>query len=284
MSLPPGAGLPVMTHTLDVPGAHLYYERRGSGPLLLLIGSPMDSTGFTGLADAMADRYTVVTYDPRGIGYSTREDTSSEVTPEQQADDVRRLLAELGRGPARLFGSSGGAVVGLALVTAHPEEVTTLVAHEPPVIELLPDRDQVRAQMQDIYDTYRAEGAEQAMAKFMVHAGLDQGPGQAGRSPSWNPAPEQLARMRAATEAFLASMIRATTRFQPDLGALRAAPARIVIGVGATSAGQLANRSAVALAGQLGLPAVEFPGDHGGFVGQPEPFARALSRVLTEAT
>src|SRR5690349_7141572 len=117
---------------LDVPGARLYYERQGDGPLLLLIGSPMDSTGFAGLAQALASRYTVVTYDPRGIGHSTREDTTQDITPEQQADDVHRLLSALDGGPAGVFGSSGGAVVGLALVTAHPADVRTLVAHEPP--------------------------------------------------------------------------------------------------------------------------------------------------------
>ena len=152
-----------MTH-LDVPGARLFYERRGAGPLLLMLGSPMDSSGFAGLARALADRYTVVTYDPRGIGKSTREDATQDVTPEQQADDVHRLLSALGGEPAHVFGSSGGAVVGLALVTAHRGQVRTLVAHEPPVIELLPDREQVRAQIQDIYDIYRADGADQAMS------------------------------------------------------------------------------------------------------------------------
>jgi pimeloyl-ACP methyl ester carboxylesterase len=144
-----------LTHTLDVPGARLYYERRGSGPLLLVIGSPMDSTGFAPLAAALADRYTVVTYDPRGSGHSTRDDATADVTPEQQADDVHRLLSEVGGGPADVFGSSGGASVGLALVTAHSGEVRTLVAHEPPVIDLLPDREQVRAQIQDVYDRDR---------------------------------------------------------------------------------------------------------------------------------
>jgi pimeloyl-ACP methyl ester carboxylesterase len=49
--------------------------------MLLLIGSPMDSTGFSVLAGALADRYTVVTYDPRGIGNSSREDATEDVTP-----------------------------------------------------------------------------------------------------------------------------------------------------------------------------------------------------------
>ena len=273
-----------VTRTLDVPGARLYYERRGTGPLLLLIGSPMDSTGFAGLASALADDYTVVTYDPRGIGNSSRQDLGRDVTPEQQADDVHRLLAALGREPAYVFGSSGGAVVGLALVTAHLGQVRTLVAHEPPVVELLPDSAQVRAQIQDIYDTYRADGADKAMQKFMAHAGLGAAPGQKAEAPLWEPSPEQMARMRATTEVFLAHLIRPTTRYRPDIEALRTAPTRIVVAVGATSKGQLANRGARALADELGTPAVEFPGDHGGFVALPQQCGRVLDQVLTQTT
>jgi clorobiocin biosynthesis protein CloN7 len=270
-------------HTLEVPGARLYYERRGNGPLLLLIGSPMDSTGFAGLASALAGGYAVVTYDPRGIGNSNRENATDDVTPDQQADDVHRLLTALGGDPAHVFGSSGGAVVGLALVTAHPGHVRTLVAHEPPVIELLDDRAEVRAQIDDIYDTYLAEGAEKAMGKFMLHAGLG-GSGQQTGAPRWEPPPEQAARMRATTGQFLAHLLRPTTSFRPDIAALRAAPTRIVVADGAASKGQLASRCAGALAGQLGTAVVEFPGDHGGFAALPEQFGRQLDQVLTETT
>jgi pimeloyl-ACP methyl ester carboxylesterase len=220
----PGSSL--TAHALEVPGACLYCERRGSGPLLLLllIRSPMDSTGFAGLADALAGRYTVVTCDPRGIGNSSREDSDQDVTPEQQADDVHRLLSVLG-GPADVFGSSGGAVVGLALVTAHPGQVRTLVAHEPPVIDVLPDREQVRAHVRDIYDTYQAEWADKAMGKFMAHAGLAGPAGHDENAPRWQPSPEQNAWMRAATDVFLAHLIRPTTGYRPDIAALRAAPA-----------------------------------------------------------
>jgi clorobiocin biosynthesis protein CloN7 len=268
--------------TLDVPGARLYYERRGTGPLLLLIGSPMDSTGFATLAGALAGQYTVVTYDPRGLGGSSRDDTG-DVTPEQQAGDVHHLVSALGGGPADVFGSSGGAVVGLALVTAYPGQVRTLVAHEPPVVELLPDSAQVQAQIQDIYDTYRADGADKAMQKFLAHAGLMPGPGQQPGAPRWQPSPQQVARMRGSTDHFLANLLRPTTRYRPDIAALRAAPARIVVAAGATSKGQLANRSGVALASQLGMPVAEFPGDHGGFLAEPEQFGRELARVLSEA-
>lgn len=282
------------THGLDVPGARLYYERRGSGPLLLLIGSPMDSTGFAGLADALAGEYTVVTYDPRGIGNSTRENTTEDVTPEQQADDVHRLLSTLGGGPVDVFGSSGGAVVGLALVTAHPERVSTLVAHEPPVVELLPDREEVRAQVDDIYDTYRADGAGKAMLKFMRHVGVggdphpgaDAGSGVEPEAPSWEPpspqrmSPEELARMDATNEMFFGHLIRPTTRYRPDIEALLAASTRVVVAGGASSKGQLAQRSAAALADRLGTPLVDFPGDHGGFLAGPEEFGRMLHEML----
>lgn len=271
-----------VTQTLDVPGARLYYERQGRGPLLLMIGSPMDSTGFAPLAAALADRYTVVTYDPRGLGHSTRDDTAADVTPEQQADDVHRLLSQLGGGPADVFGSSGGASVGLALVTAHPGEVRVLVAHEPPVIDLLPDREQVRAQIQDVHDTYLTDGPDKAMQKFLAHAGIGGPAGQEAGQPRRQPPAEQMARMRASTEVFLAHVIRQTTDFRPDIGALLAAPARIVVAAGATSKGQLANRCALALAERLGASAVEFPGNHGGFIAFPDEFGSLLHRVLTE--
>jgi clorobiocin biosynthesis protein CloN7 len=273
-----------VAHTVDVPGARLYYERQGTGPLLALIGSPMDSTGFSGLAGALAGRYTVVTYDPRGIGNSSRQDATEDITPEQQADDVHRLLSGLGGEPAHVFGSSGGAVVGLALVTAHPDQVRTLVAHEPPVVELLPDAAHLRAQIQDIYDTYRADGADKAMGKFMAHAGLGEEPGQQADAPRWEPSPEQMARMRAATDVFLAHLIRPTTRYRPDIDALQAAATRIVVAAGATSKGQLANRSAMALADRLGTPLIEFPGDHGGFMALPEQCGRVLDQVLTQTS
>ncbi|HEY1323338.1 MAG TPA: alpha/beta hydrolase [Streptosporangiaceae bacterium] len=269
-------------HALDVPGARLYYERRGSGPLLLMIGSPMDSTGFAGLASALAGDYTVVTYDPRYTGNSSREDTGQDVTPGQQADDVHRLLSALGGGPAAVFGSSGGAIVGLALVTAHPGQVRALVAHEPPVVELLPDSAQVHAQIDDIYATYHADGADKAMQKFFVHAGLTGAMEREADAPRWQPSAEQMARIRATNETFLEHLLRPTTNYQPDIEALRAAPTRIVVAAGATSKGQLPNRTAEALAGRLGTTVVDFPGDHVGFMVYKEQFGRLLHQVLSE--
>jgi pimeloyl-ACP methyl ester carboxylesterase len=264
--------------TLDIPGARLYYETHGEGPLLLLIGSPMDSTGFAPLVPAMADEYTVVTYDPRGIGNSTREDDDADITPEVQADDVHRLITTLGGGPVDYFGSSGGAVVGLALIQAHPHDIRTFVGHEPPVIEMLPDKEKQHAAIAEIYDTYRTAGHQAAMMMFMQHIGVL----AEGEAPQWQPTPEQLARMDDTNSVFFGHLIRQTTSLRPDLAALHAAPTRIVVGVGETSKGQLAHRTGVAFAEAFGVEPIEFPGDHGGFMSHSEPFSRVLKQVLAD--
>jgi len=146
------------TYTLDAPGAVLHYDvrspsRASTEPVLLIIGSPMGADGFTTLAGHFADR-TVVTYDPRSSGRSKRTDGASETTPDEHADDLHRLISALDAGPVDIFASSGGAVNGLALVAKHPEQVRTLVAHEPPASQELPDREAVLAACADIRETY----------------------------------------------------------------------------------------------------------------------------------
>src|SRR5258707_7122339 len=150
------------TYTLDAPGAVLHYDvrspsRASTEPVLLIIGSPMGADGFTTLAGHFTDR-TVVTYDPRSSGRSKRTDGASETTPEEHADDLHRLIQALGAGPVDLFASSGGAVNALALVARHPEQVRTLVAHEPPILLVLPDREAALAAARDIHETYMRSG------------------------------------------------------------------------------------------------------------------------------
>lgn len=150
------------THTLDVPGAHLVYDIRDAdtetgAPALLMIGLPMDAGGFPTLASHFTDRM-VVTYDPRGIGRSQRTDGARESTPDQHADDLHRLIAALDVGPVDIFASSGGAVNGLALAARHPEQLHTLVAHEPATVQVLPDREQALAAVADLRQTYARQG------------------------------------------------------------------------------------------------------------------------------
>src|ERR671922_395823 len=159
------------THTLDAPGATLTYDVRrndaSTEPVLLLIGSPMGAAGFATLSQHFADR-TVVTYDPRGVERSVKADPASPVTPDVHADDLHRLIQAIGGGPVDLFANSGGAVNALALVARHPEDVRTLVAHEPPAAQVIPDREQALAAARAIHDTYQRRGWGAGMAHFFA--------------------------------------------------------------------------------------------------------------------
>ncbi|MEU4259191.1 alpha/beta hydrolase [Streptomyces fradiae] len=266
------------SRTLTVPGARLYYEVRGAGPLLLVMGAPMAAQEFAPLADALASDHTVVTHDPRGISGSILDDPEQDSTPELRADDVAALLDALGAESADVFGSSGGAVTGLALVARHPGRVRTLVAHEPPLLELLPDVAEQRAATDDIIETFHREGVGAAWVKFMANAGFDVGGGADGAPtpPPGEPSEQDLAD----SARFFAHELRGTVRYVPDIPALTGGPTRVVVGVGAASAGLLTYPTSMALAELLGTTPVEFPGDHGGFLGQPEEFAGTLRRVL----
>src|SRR6266700_4660434 len=211
--------------TLRVPGASLYYEVAGTGPVLMLIGLPVDHTEFAKVVPLLADRYTVVTYDPRGFSQSTIENPDQDSTPDLVADDVHRVLAAVTSEPAYLLGSSGGAVTGLELITRHPEQLRVVVAHEPPLLELLPDAEQLRAKTEDIYDTFRREGQGPAWLKFAALIDPDFDPAEmlAMQGP---PTPEMIAN----GERMLAHQLRPTSLHRPDLAALRAVSDRIVVG------------------------------------------------------
>jgi pimeloyl-ACP methyl ester carboxylesterase len=274
----------VATHTLDVPGASIYYELRGSGPLLALIGAPMGSSGFTALADLMASDHTVLTYDPRGSEHSTVADRKEATTPELLAEDVHRLLASVSGEPAAVLGSSGGAITGLALVTAHPDQVSILIAHEPPVLTLMSNAAEEAAVVQRIYQTYLRAGSDAAMRQFLLSIGVlgEEGSRHFAALPEPEPVPAPEVPQND-NDFFYANQIRATTGFRPDVAALKAASTKIVVAVGATSAGQLAHRTGLAMAEHLGVPATEFPGDHGGFAGEAVAFADQLRVVLGAA-
>jgi clorobiocin/coumermycin A biosynthesis protein CloN7/CouN7 len=265
------------SHTLEVPGARLYYEVQGAGPPCMLIGHPMGASGFAALAPALAEAYTVVTYDPRGFGRSTIDDPDQDGEPDLLADDVRRVLeAAVGTVPAHVFGSSGGAVTGLALVARSPGHVRTLVAHEAPLALLLPDADQAQAGFHEIYETYRERGIGAAWEAFGSFTGLSMGPQEPPADPQ-PPSAEEIATSR----RFFEHGLFPIALYQPDFAALAAAPTRLVVAGGIASRGEFPQRTAVALAERLGTALVEFPGGHAGFVTEPTQFAAVLTGVLT---
>ncbi len=283
------------THTLDAPGAVLHYDVRSNHasarPVLLLIGSPMAAAGFVTLAGHFDDR-TVVTYDPRGAERSKRTDDATKTTTEEHADDLHRLITALGTGPVDIFGSSGGAVNGLALVARHPEQVRTLVAHEPPSVQELPDREQALAGCDAIHETYLRDGFGPAMARFIAFVSHD-GPFPEGFADQPGPDPASFGFPTeddgSRNDPLLGLNMPSTPAYRHDFDALRAAPTRIVIGVGEESATNVAGRAGTAVAERLGTPPVMFPGGHDGFLGgeyggmgKPDAFAATLRKVLDD--
>jgi len=283
------------THTLSTDGADIVYDVHGplptadGRPPLVMIGQPMDASGFLRLASHLPDR-TVVTYDPRGLGRSTRSDGRSDSTPAVQAEDVHAVIEALGAGPVELFGSSGGAVTALALVAAHPGDVTTLVAHEPPMIPVLPDAEAAERGRDAITAAYNAKGMGAGMATFM---GFSSWQGEFTDAYFARPAPDPAA-FGMPTEddgkrddPLLSERSWPVSGFRPDIEALTAASTRVVIAVGEETGDALTGRTSLAMAALLGQQATVFPSHHGGFLGpefgyagKPEEFAEKLREVL----
>ncbi|TQC48392.1 alpha/beta hydrolase [Rhodococcus sp. WS4] len=266
------------TGTLQVPGASLYYEVRGAGPLVVLVGAPMDADSFAAAADLLSTDYTVVTTDPRGIHRSPVDDRDRDSTPEMRADDLARILTHVDAGPASVFGSSGGAVSALALVQTHPELVHTVVAHEPPLDELLDDRDELRVKTDDIIDAHLSGDVVGAWRKFLALANIHL-PEEVFQQMF---AGERDAQTEADEYFQHAHMLRPTTRWCPDVAALCSVPTRVLVGLGEESAGQLCDRTSRALAAELGIEPTLFPGGHIGFAEDPASFAPRLRAVLRE--
>jgi pimeloyl-ACP methyl ester carboxylesterase len=284
------------TETLDAPGATLTYDVRdarseSSEPVLLMIGSPLSAAGFATLAGHFPDR-RVVTYDPRGVRRSPRADGATAATPEEHAEDLHLLISKLDTGPVDIFATSGGAVNALALVARHPDQVRTLVAHEPPLATVVPDREEALAATDDIHATYERDGRGAAMTKFIAFTSL-KGPIPAD-FPDQAPDPADFGLPTeddgSRDDPLLGPHMLYATHYEPDFDSLRGASTRIVVAAGAQSEATFPHRAALAVADALGTKAAIFPSHHTGFTGgefglhgEPDAFAATLRRVLADA-
>jgi pimeloyl-ACP methyl ester carboxylesterase len=282
---------------LEAADADIAYDVHGplptadGRPPLVMIGQPMDASGFGTLASHFPDR-TVVTYDPRGLGRSVRRDDRVDNSPTVQANDVHAVIEALAAGPVEMFASSGGAVAALALVAAYPDDVVTLVAHEPPLITVLPDAEAAKRARAGVRDVYEAKGSGAGMAAFIAMTSWQ---GEFTNEYFAQPPADPVAFGMTSEDdgsrddPLLSDRSWAVSNYRPDVDALAAAPTRIVIAVGEESEGTFTGRTAVATAELLGQQATVFPSHHGGFLGgefgyagQPEPFARKLRDVLDD--
>ncbi len=294
------------THTLQVPGASLAWDVRrndqSTTPILLMVGYPMGAAGFATQAGHFTDR-TVVTYDPRGIERSTIDasDGSAGGGPgpspvEQNVSDLHAVIeaidAEFDGRPIEVFASSGGAVTALALVAAHPDDVATVVAHEPPLLAVLEDREAAEAAWLAVHKTYMSRGGGAGMAHFIamtMHEGPfpDDWASKPGPDPAMFGMPDADDGSR--DDPLLSQDDTGVGHHRLDVGAIAAAPTRVVIAAGEETGTTLTARTSAGVADRLGTELVMFPSDHGGFLGgeygqtgKPDQFAARLRKVLDE--
>jgi pimeloyl-ACP methyl ester carboxylesterase len=272
----------VEVKTLEVTGANIHYEVRGSGPVVLCIpGGPADARVFEPIAGELAPYYTVVTYDPRGLSRSPLTGPfEDERAMEINADDAHRLISAVTDGKANVLASSGGAVISLDLATRHPEQIATLLAHEIPCAAVQPDPERTRVEFKDITDTYKAAGLGAAFPKFMAQTRIQGGPPPA---PEGEPTPEQkdaMAGFQKNMDFWFGHTMCAIGLYEPDFAALKNCSCRIVSGIGEESRGEYAHDGGVGLARMLGNEPVEFPGAHGGFESDAPEFAKRLRKVF----
>ncbi|HEY6874853.1 MAG TPA: alpha/beta hydrolase [Candidatus Dormibacteraeota bacterium] len=283
------------TNTLETAGADIVYDVEGPLPTkdgrapLFMIGQPMTADGFKTLASFFGDR-TVITYDPRGLGRSIRNDGQVDNVPTIQARDIHMVIEALGAGPVEMFASSGGAVTALALVATYPQDVSTLVAHEPPILTVLPDAAAAEQARKDVVGAYEAGGWGVGMAAFIAMTSwrgeyTDDYFAQPNPDPAMFGLPVEDNGSR--DDPLLSDRSDPVISYRPDFAALKAASTRIVIAVGEESKDMFTWRASEATAAKLGQQATVFPSHHGGFnggdgpyAGKPEEFARKLREVL----
>jgi pimeloyl-ACP methyl ester carboxylesterase len=271
------SSIPVTSGIVAVTGVHLYYEVRGSGPLMVLVGSPMHAEPFASVAELLASDHTVLTADPRGHFNSVLDDPESDSTPELRAADLAQLISHVDAGPATVFGSSGGALTALALVQTRPDLVRRAIVHEPPLVELLDERAGKRAVIDDTVATYRSGDNIGAIRKFFAFGEVPMSEEMLG----WMFGGGRTVDAVASERYFYLHELRGSAGWVPNLGALGSAHACVVVGVGEASTGQLCDRTSRALAAALNVEIVLFPSGHIGFIEDPVGFADRIRMVAS---
>jgi pimeloyl-ACP methyl ester carboxylesterase len=268
------------TGTLPVPGASIYHEIRGSGPLLLIAqGGDGNAARGADLANRLAADYTVVTYDRRGLSHSTLDDPTVPVTVAAHADDAHRLLAALTDEPALVFGSSFGALLGLTMAAAHPDQVRTLVAHDPATFRLLPPqaRDHAAKDLDGLAERFATQGALPALAKLGELVGADFSDREPDVLMPAPPGPERLADL----EFFFTHDLPQIRAAELDAEHVKGLTTRVVPAAGRKSRGLWNYDCAQALASLVDTEITEFPGGHS-LSTHPAAFTRRLREVLSQ--
>ena len=277
--------------TLTVPGAKLFYEVGGQGPLLIMIpGAAGTGEVFRPLIASLAERYQVVTYDRRGFSRSELDGPQDyDHRLDTDADDVRRLIMQLTDKrstpqsgsvdkPAIVFGNSSGATVALEVLIRYPERVDIVVAHEPPVVNLLPDAAKWIAFFDEVYDTYRQSVVTKAMHQFASGVLGSEDSKVLARNMKLHTNEQNLAN----ATYWMEHELRQYPRVGLDLDALTAHSEQILLVGGRDSQDQMTYQPGKVLAQKLGLDIVNLPGGHLGFMAYPTEFAHEFMDALKD--
>lgn len=265
----------VHSPTLAVPGARLAYETFGNGPLLVMIpGATGVAGGFRRVAKFLAAQHTVLLYDRRGFSRSVLiGDQDYAHRLETDADDVIRLIEEVGSGPATIVGTSSGALVALSAAAHNPAVVHTVVPFEPPALTLLPDGQQWIEFFDELYWVFRRDGAPEALSRF--------------RERTFTESDRQAMANAPRNDADLAYWFEHELRQYPttavDLEFSSGLAARILPAIGRNSHGYPACEATIQLAFRLGRDILELPGGHIGHLTHTEHFATELAAALAAA-
>ena len=258
---------------LEVNGVKLYHEVRGSGPSVLFIaGATGDGGHFERVAESLSDEFTVVTYDRRANSRSPRPDGWESTSTEEQSDDAARLIEDLGLAPVAIFGSSVGAIIGLDLLSRHPELVRGAILHEPPLTAGMANPEEVMGAIQQVVEGGMQRGGPRGGCEnfFRFIAGDD-------AFETLDPRLRE--RMLGNGEIFLGTEMGAFEPYQPEEAALTAVEVRILVG---TESAPFFAETARWLADRLNVEFEKLPGGHTPYFDRPQEVAEALRPLLRE--
>jgi pimeloyl-ACP methyl ester carboxylesterase len=254
---------------VTIPGGAIYYRTQGSGPpLVLLGGGPSNADTLTALARELAEDRTVVTYDRRGYSRSPLDSPFEAVDMRDHADDVKAVIGDLNAGPASVFATSVGALIGLELAASHPDAVARLIVHEPPLGDLVPADD--RASFDVELDE---EDAGAALDQIAASIGVKRG----RLLTSDDDRPEVRSQD---VELFIRRDVPAIGSYALDLERLGPLADRIVVTASEEGRDHYPYRCAAALADSLGTPLIELPGNHAAMISGATAFAARLRPLL----
>jgi pimeloyl-ACP methyl ester carboxylesterase len=258
---------------LEVNGAKIYHEVRGSGPSVLFIaGATGDGGHFERVAKILSDEFTVVTYDRRGNSRSPRPDGWEETSTEEHSEDAAALIEALGLTPVAVFGNSAGAIIGLDLAIRRPELVRGALLHEPPMTVGMANLEEVMGAFQQVVEGGMQRGGPrggvEAFLRFV-----------AGDETFDKLYPRLRERMLENGETCLFIEMPVFPAYGPDETTLAAIEVPVRVMVGSDSA---FGEPARWLAGQLGVELEKLPGGHTPYFDRPQEMAETLRPLLRE--